>query len=85
MSELTKQIGENIKTYRKRLNLKMYVLAKMIGVNNLTMSRIEKGSSALKVTTIEDIAKALNLSFEQVVFGEETIVLNNSTIQKLKG
>lgn len=85
MTELTKKIGENIKTYRKRANLKIYELAKLVDVNNLTMSRIEKGNEAMKVATIEKIAKVLNLSFEQVVFGEEAIVFNNATIEKLRG
>lgn len=85
MTELTKKIGENIKTYRKCANLKIYELAKLVDVNNLTMSRIEKGNEAMKVATIEKIAKVLNLSFEQVVFGEEAIVFNNATIEKLRG
>ena len=85
MTELTKKIGENIKTYRKRANLKIYELAKLVDVNNLTMSRIEKGNEAMKVAIIEKIAKVLNLSFEQVVFGEDAIVFNNATIEKLRG
>ena len=85
MSELTIKIGENIKEFRKRAKLKQYDLAKSLEINNITMSKIEKGSEALKVVTIEKAAKELGVQFEQIVFGEDAIVLNDSIIKKLRG
>lgn len=85
MSELNKRIGENIKKYRKRAGLKQYELAKKIGINNITMSKIEQGSEAMKVVVIEKISQELGLAFEQIIFGEDAIVLNNEVIEKLRG
>lgn len=85
MSELTIKIGENIKEFRKRAKLKQYDLAKSLEINNITMSKIEKGSEALKVVTIEKAAKELGVQFEQIVFGEDAIMLNESIIKKLRG
>ena len=85
MSELTTKIGENIKEFRKRAGLNQYELAEKIGINNITMSKVEKGSKALKVVTIEKAAKELGVQFEQVVFGEDAIMLNDSIIKKLRG
>ena len=85
MSELTTKIGENIKEFRKRAGLNQYELAEKIGINNITMSKVEKGSEALKVVTIEKAAKELGVQFEQIVFGEDAIVLNDSIIKKLRG
>lgn len=85
MSELTIKIGENIKEFRKRAKLKQYDLAKSLEINNITMSKIEKGSEALKVVTIEKAAKELGVQFEQIVFGEDAIMLNESIIEKLRG
>ena len=84
MSDLNNQIGNNIKKYRKKANLKQYELAKAIGINNITMSKIEKGSEAIKVATIQKIGELLGYSFGQIVFGEDAIVLTNDVIEKLR-
>lgn len=84
MNELNKQIGENIKNYRKRAGLKQYELAKKIGFNNITMSKIERGSDAIKISTIQKVADTLGYSFEQIVFGEDAIVLTNEIIKKIR-
>ena len=85
MNDLNKQIGNNIKNFRKKANLKQYELAKLIGVNNITMSKIEKGSEAIKIITIQKIAKELGCSFGQIVFGEDAIILTNEVIEELRG
>ena len=85
MCQLNKKIGENVRNFRKRAKLKQYELAEKIGVNCITMSKIEQGTSALKVSTLEKLGKVLGFSFEQMVFGEDAIVLNNAIIDKLRG
>ena len=85
MSDLNKQIGNNIKKYRKKANLKQYELAKAIGINNITMSKIEKGSEAIKISTVQKIADVLGYSFEQIVFGDDAIVLTKEVIEKIRG
>lgn len=84
MSNLSIKISENIKNLRRKANLKQYELANKIGVNNITMSKIEKGRSSLKLATIEKIAEVLGVGLEQVIFGEDTVILNNSVIEQLR-
>ena len=84
MSNLSIKISENIKSLRRKANLKQYELANKIGVNNITMSKIEKGRSSLKLATIEKIAEVLGVGLEQVIFGEDTVILNNNVIEQLR-
>ena len=85
MNNLNKQIGKNIKNYRKKAGLTQRELAEKIGCNHITMSSIERGSNAIRVSTVQKIAEILGYSFEQMVSGEDAIILTNEIIEKLRG
>ena len=55
-------IGNNISTSRRKLKLTQETLAEMIGVNQDTISRVEKGTTPPKVAKLPDYAKALKCS-----------------------
>ena len=83
MSILCENIGKNIKKYRKEIGLKKYELAQKIGVNAITMGKIENGLDAMKVSYIEKASEVLNVPVEKIIFGDDAIILNNSAIEKL--
>jgi transcriptional regulator with XRE-family HTH domain len=56
-------IGRNIQRHREMAELKQDSLAKLIGITPSALSQIETGKTDISVSRIEQIAKALNKSF----------------------
>lgn len=59
MSEITEQIGNQIKEARKRRGITQAGLAEMLGVSQVTVNKYETGKQNLTVDTIKRIASAL--------------------------
>ncbi|RGZ00452.1 helix-turn-helix transcriptional regulator [Clostridium sp. AM58-1XD] len=62
MSELTKEVGERLRAYRKMRGMTVEQLAKKIDRSNPTVYKYESGQISLDVDTIEAIAKVLKIS-----------------------
>lgn len=56
-----KNLGANISFYRKRRDISQEVLAEIVDVHNVHMSRIETGTSAPSLDTVFAIADALGV------------------------
>lgn len=77
-SALGARIGRNIKVARTRLGMTQSALAETLGIESVTVSRIETGAQLPSVDRLEDIAKVLKVSLttllsdltEKETFGE---------------
>lgn len=63
-------IGKRIRKYRKLRELSQEALAERIWISATHMSHIETGSTKLSLPVLADIAKALDVSTDTLLFGE---------------
>ena len=65
------KIGERIRKIRRAHDISQEVLAGMVDVSTTHMSHIETGNTNMSLEVLVDIAVALNVSIDYLVFGEE--------------
>ena len=70
MDKLNEQIGENIRAARKSKGLKQEQLAEIAGLSTNHISKLENGKSGLQLNTLIQLADALDLSLDELVFGD---------------
>lgn len=68
MNNITTAIGYNIRDFRKQKNLTLSQLAKKINKGLSTLAKYESGEITMDVETLYDIAKALDVHVEQLLF-----------------
>jgi transcriptional regulator with XRE-family HTH domain len=71
MSDIQKLLGDNIKYYRKQRNIQQSELAKIIGIDQANLSKIENGKTDLVLSSIKKIADGLNISSSQLLANRE--------------
>lgn len=76
-------LGEKIKFYRDKKGLTQEELGKEIGVKGATITRYEKNDRQPKLEQIAKIAKALDVSLEDLVDVRTRRVSTNDTVDKL--
>lgn len=64
-------LGQNIKKYRKELELTQEQLAKKVGVIQSNVYRWEKDVVVPSIDTIKKLAKTLNISVDGLLFSDE--------------
>lgn len=62
-----KALGENIYTYRKRMNLLQIDLSKKVGLSRTSITNIELGRHKIDTLTLFNISKALNTSILNLI------------------
>lgn len=67
MTELLIQIGQNIVTRRKALNLSQEKLALTCGIDRSYMGRVERGEMNLTITKLYKIAEALDCDVKELL------------------
>ena len=65
------KIGERIRKIRRAHDISQEVLAEMVDVSTTHMSHIETGNTKMSLEVLVDIAVALNVSVDYLIFGEE--------------
>lgn len=73
-------IGKNIKTIREAKRIKQIEVAAILGVDNSYYARLEKRGNKLSIEQLEEIAIALGVDLQELIFGEN----NNSSKQVLQ-
>lgn len=68
-----KQLGENIKKYRKKNNISLENLAKLLNVTQSCINRYEKGSIEISTYNLYKISEYLNVSIDELINEKETI------------
>lgn len=62
------KIGQRIRKYRKALNLSQDVLAETVCISTTHLSHIETGNTKLSLSVFVDIATALSVQTDQLLF-----------------
>ena len=65
-SEIQKQIGNQIKRYRKKTNMSQEELAELIGIATNSLSNIECGNSFMTSKTLEKILNIFKISAKEL-------------------
>lgn len=60
-------IPENLKRVRKENNLSQAELAKAVGISQSMLAQLERGTKNLTINLALDIAKALNISLNELI------------------
>ena len=68
MQNIKQEVGKNIKTYRKMRNMTLEALATLVFKSKSTVSKYEKGEIALDLETLYDIAKALGVCVDKLLY-----------------
>lgn len=68
MSEISTEIGNRIRNFRKKRKMTLDELAKQISKCKATVSKYEKGEIVIDIVTLYDIADALQLHVEQLLY-----------------
>jgi transcriptional regulator with XRE-family HTH domain len=66
---MLKQFGENLKRLRTERGISQEEMAKKIKVHANHLSRYERGLSAPSIEVVEKMAKLLDVSIDELVFG----------------
>ena len=64
-------LGENIRDLRKSKNITQEQLAKRIGVKRSVISKYENNTVNINISTLDEIANALDVTTIQLMYGEE--------------
>ena len=62
------QIGQRIRKYRKALGLSQDALAERVGISTTHMSHIETGNTKLSLQVFADIAAALDVHADELLY-----------------
>ena len=65
--DISKKLGQQIKTLRLQKGLSQAKLAKLLEVHPTYISSVERGMRNLTVKSVEKIAKALNIPIEKFI------------------
>lgn len=68
MSEISFEIGKRIRNYRKKRNMTLEELSKQINKCKATVSKYEKGEIIIDIDTLYDLADALQVHVEQLLY-----------------
>ena len=67
------EIGQRIRKLRKAYNLSQEQLAERVGISTTHMSHIETGNTKLSLTVFVDIAKALSVQTDELLYDSPQI------------
>lgn len=65
------EIGQRVRNLRKARSLSQEQLAEKVGISTTHMSHIETGSTKLSLPVLANMAKALDTSCDELLFGHE--------------
>lgn len=68
MSEINTEIGKIIRNFRKKRKMTIEELSKIINKSKATVSKYEKGEIVIDIVTLYDIADALQVHVEQLLY-----------------
>lgn len=68
MRNITKEVGKKIRTFRKSKGMTIQQLADLIHKSKATVAKYENGDIAIEIETLYEIAVALNIHVEQLLY-----------------
>jgi transcriptional regulator with XRE-family HTH domain len=79
MSKITEGIGIKIKIFRKRNHMTIQSLATAIYKSKATVSKYERGEISIDISTLYDIANALKIEVNQLLYHESLKITNQTS------
>lgn len=83
--KLKKQIGANIASYRKRLQLTQAGLAEKLNYSDKAVSKWERGESAPDVQTLVQMAELFEISVNDLLVDPNELPDNPGTVERVMG
>lgn len=80
MSDISKLIGEKIRTTRKFRGLSQEGLAEKAGLNVSFIGQIERGGKKPTIETLDKIVSALDITFAELFSMENQAQIKDSTV-----
>lgn len=68
MRNITKEVGKKIRTFRKSKGMTIQQLADFVHKSKATVAKYENGDIAIEIETLYEIAAALNIHVEQLLY-----------------
>ncbi|MBD5469738.1 MAG: helix-turn-helix domain-containing protein [Lachnospiraceae bacterium] len=86
MSQLDKNIAENLRRIRKSKNMSLDMLAEKTGVSKSMLGQIERGESNPTLATMEKIVEGMKVSFEDLIYQktESIVIIDNDKLPLYK-
>ncbi|MBD5451695.1 MAG: helix-turn-helix domain-containing protein [Lachnospiraceae bacterium] len=86
MSQLDKNIAENLKRIRKAKNMSLDMLAERTGVSKSMLGQIERGESNPTLATIEKIVDGIKVPLEDLIYKktESIVIIDNDKLPLYK-
>lgn len=86
MSQLDKNIAENLKRIRKSRNMSLDMLAERTGVSKSMLGQIERGESNPTLATIAKIVDGIRVPFEDLIYQktESIVIIDNDKLPMYK-
>lgn len=82
---LKKQIGANIASYRKRLNMTQAGLAEKLNYSDKAVSKWERGESAPDVLTLVQMAELFGITVNELLVDPNRLPDNPGTVERVMG
>ncbi|MBR2675076.1 MAG: helix-turn-helix transcriptional regulator [Mogibacterium sp.] len=70
MDEVNLEIGKKIRIFRKKQNMTLDALAAAIYKSKATVSKYEKGEITIDISTLYEVANALDVHIEQLLYSQ---------------
>lgn len=83
--KLKRQIGANIASYRKSLNMTQAVLAEKLNYSDKAVSKWERGESAPDVQTMVQLADLFDITVNELVVDPNALPENTGPVEKAMG
>ena len=83
--KLKKQIGANIASYRKRLQLTQVGLAEKLNYSDKAVSKWERGDSAPDVQTLVQLAELFEITVNDLLVDPNVLPENPGTVERVMG
>jgi transcriptional regulator with XRE-family HTH domain len=83
--KLKKQIGANIASYRKRLQLTQAGLAEKLNYSDKAVSKWERGDSAPDVQTLVQLAELFEITVNDLLVDPNVLPENPGTVERVMG
>ena len=68
--DMAKTLGKNVKCLRKRANITKTMFAAMVGIGRPQLNRIENGTADVRLSMVQELADALEVDAEKLLFGK---------------
>lgn len=83
--KLKKQIGSNIASYRKRMQLTQAGLAEKLNYSDKAISKWERGESAPDVLTLTQLAELFDVTVNDLLVDPDELPENTSAVERVLG